>query len=180
MPEFNRQQYARIQELRNQGALFEDFSAGLDAHGVVVMVSCGDCDYIKDIYDHKCGLHGCKVHSLTMNGGGILLSDATPVDRSLHLDQVMIGAVMESVSLKRAKVVALGSHWPCGKAGLLDMSIDDIIACTLHGRNRLKKLDADLGVYSFLHVHHEDGRERTYAINHKHPVFMSYKLLQEV
>lgn len=184
--EVNEADYQRITELRNAPPNSDGYRpldelrpAGLNADGMIITVTCGDGDRIEDILGHKRETHRCKVHALCENGGAMLTSEAYPANsEEWPWGRLLRRSVLDACELKRTNLVALGSHYPCGIAKKLGISLDDVIRLTVDGKRTLKLMKPDLEVYCFLHVAHPDGRPRTYTIDHKYPPFSEGGILQ--
>lgn len=177
MAEFNQQQYADILALRSSKVLTEVVPAGLDPKAVMVAISCSDGHRIKDIFNHHCREQKCNIHLLALNGGAMLLSEACPANSEFPWYRGLSAMIIQSCDIKSTNLVAVGSHWPCAVAKKYDLSVDDVLNLTLHGRLEIKRLRPNLKVYAFFHVVHADGRHRSYTVNHKHAHFANRRLL---
>ncbi|MEK7537893.1 MAG: hypothetical protein AAB619_02895 [Patescibacteria group bacterium] len=180
MAEFNQQQYADILALRSNCVLTEVYPAGLDPDAVMVSVFCSDGHRFDDAYTHKRSVQKCRIHPLSLNGGAQLLSEACPANHEFPWHRGLPDMIRQSCELKSTNLVALGSHWPCAVAEKFNLSVDDVLVLTLHGRLVLKRQYPDLEVYTFFHVVHADGRHRSYTVDHKHPHFANRRLLADL
>ncbi len=171
--------YQRVMELRNappnsdgRRPLDELKPAGFNEDGMIITVSCGDGDRIEDILGHKRVTHCCKVHAICQNGGAMLMSEACPANsEEWPWGRLLRRSVLDACELKGTNLVALGSHYPCGLAKKLGISLDDVIRLTVDAKRTLKAMQPSLEVYCFFHVAYYDGRARTYTIDHKYTPF---------
>lgn len=98
----------------------------------VILDTCGDCLRFGEIYEYQVGLvikeGGSRevVHVVTGNGGALILDESCPISSppaALTYLQQIAGAV----ALKGIPLVMLYAHFPCGAAGLEDMSARAIL-----------------------------------------------------
>lgn len=109
---------ARLKEIAPKGSVF---------------ISCGDRDRFHAYFRKMQSV--VPMHPITLNGGGILLG--TGVDETRRV--VITEDTRDAFDLKGIGTVVLSSHFPCGKAGLLDFGLREILLKTLEGKAFLKK-----------------------------------------
>ena len=178
MVTFDPDQYRHIVDLRENCQVLKDItSAGLPENGMVIALTCSDGDRFQDYFEHHQKTQQCKIHPLSLNGGAMLLSEACPENNIFAWHRGLTGMILKSCSIKQTNIVALSSHWPCAVASEHNLSVDDVILLTIHGRLILKQLNSRIKVYCCFHVAHLDGRHRTYTIDHQHKYFQRQALL---
>jgi hypothetical protein len=93
----------------------------------VILFTCGDCLRFGEIYEYQVSLvikdGGTRdmVHVHTGNGGGLLLAERCPVS-SPEMAEMFLRQIASSVALKGIPLVIFYGHFPCGAAGLDDIS----------------------------------------------------------
>lgn len=98
-----------------------------------VLISCGDRDRFKH---HFVGCNNfTDVHTVCLNGGGVLLGDhVDPVRRRVILEECVEAFVVKDLSF----ILDL-SHFPCGKCAKLGIGFRDTVLRTLEGKAFLKR-----------------------------------------
>ncbi len=167
-----------IKILRERGILLEIDGSAFDKEDKgSILITCGDRDRITDIFSHLREM--TQMHTLMLNGGGILLADSCFIRR-----QIILEDCLDANRIKGITFIKTLSHFPCGKALQRGHTAKDIILMTLEGkRNIIKTLSArikNLRVLALLHVDWRDSNTperglRTYVINLK-----NYNLIENM
>ncbi len=105
----------------------------------VIFDTCGDCARFGEIYDYQVSLvikdGGSRemVHVITGNGGGLLLAEDCVVS-SKEAAHLYLSQIAGAVALKGIPLVMIYGHFPCGAAGLEDMSARSIIQALVEAK----------------------------------------------
>ncbi len=161
-----------IAVLRTNGVLCDDDARKLYAPNGAITIPCSDGDQIVDVIRHqeKLALDGgwpVRPHLPALHGGSMLMAEACPLYREYFVDRLLLQHIREASSpeLKGIGTVILYVHAPCGAARLANLNLVQQICYLIRAKERVKEQNSDLNVVCFVHIHHEDGRRRTYFIS---------------
>ena len=164
---------AIVEGLRQFGVLRDVDGHQLNQRDGAIVVACSDGDQLHDIFANHAALQSARqnprIHLLGGHGGALKIPEKSPIlkpGRTTDLD--LIDEIFEAQDLKGITTVVLYTHTPCGKAYGVDLNFLQVIALQMAAKSRLKALAAEssrvIKVACFAHVHHADGRRRTYYI----------------
>lgn len=137
-----------IRALRDQGIFEEVRGHQLPLQDGIISIQCADCDQLRDIYQHQCGMaltqrEASQIHVLADNGGPLLIPRRSPgnkVGRSRDLDYLdSIGFAMEG---RNIKTIALCGHAPCELAASCKIGILGTVALILCAQTRIREVHA--------------------------------------
>jgi hypothetical protein len=144
-----RQEFKLIEGLIEGGLLAEINAAELQekfGQGSI-FIGCSDCDCFRHYFGHVSGIIP-RTHVHALNGGALLLDEALEGEHPEQKTalktarQALLGAtgIEGTLSLKEDMPLAvLLSHYPCGMAGILGMSLHEVIVSTLRAKKSLKE-----------------------------------------
>ena len=160
-----------LRSLRRGGVLRDIEQNQLDASNGVILIACGDGDQFHDLFRHKIDIFAAqrdapRIHALTLNGGALVLSERSPLNKSLPNDLVLLDHIRGAIKLKEILTVAIYVHAPCGMAKLHGINFEGTIQLLVEAKRRIRRELAhpDLKVAAFCHVDWEDGK-RTYHVS---------------
>ncbi len=143
-----------LRRLRNEEILQEiKVDAFNNEKNGSILITCGDRDRITDIFSHLREMN--KLHVLSLNGGGILLSDSYYFRRDVILEDCL-----DASRIKGSTLIKTLGHFPCGKAFQRGHNAKDIALMILEGKRNLRKaLQARIGDLHILPLMHVDWRD---------------------
>lgn len=118
-----------------------------------ILISCGDKDRFKQHFGGCSGI--TDVHSICLNGGGVLLAEGIDPLRQ----QILLEECRESLELKGLRFIFDLAHFPCGKCAKLGIDLRHTILNTLQGKNILKKSISPALLHGVLPLISIDWRE---------------------
>ncbi|MEK7643444.1 MAG: hypothetical protein AAB372_03290 [Patescibacteria group bacterium] len=138
----------------------------------VILIACGDCDrlpsleqWIKRLF-RKRGLEP-RIHRIYLNGGGALIPSESRVARC-NEGATIIHHVQQASRLRNIYIVLDATHFECGAAKEVGVNLRALLKYKILGKRRLKRGARDIKkVYSLLHLHYQDSRDRTYIVHTK-------------
>ncbi len=161
-----------IHLLREAKVLVNVDGRKLHAPNGVIPIVCPDCDQAADIDGHIHRLldeSGGKVrlHSLKQHGGGMLLSEACPLDREFHIDKYLLKHIGVARSLKDINTIILFVHAPCGAAQLEGLNVVEILYHVVEAKKRVKSVWPKDLISCYIHVDYANEKKRTYFLSRK-------------
>ncbi|KKR99685.1 MAG: hypothetical protein UU49_C0004G0016 [Candidatus Magasanikbacteria bacterium GW2011_GWC2_41_17] len=126
------------------------------------------------------GLDSCCIHTLALNGGGLLLAEESPVvNPNLREDRVFHQHLCDAIRIKgldangERPTVVLYTHMPCGAAELHDLDPLEQMELIALAKDRLKTAHPAWRILLCVHVHYptngrEEAKPRTYHFSRKH------------
>lgn len=167
-----------LRKLRNMEALQEIRPEAFDEErNGSILISCGDRDRITDIFSHLREM--VDIHTITLNGGGILLADGSFATRR----QIILEDCLDASKIKGSTFVKTLGHFPCGKALQRGYTAKDIVLMTLEGKKNIREALASridgLRILPLMHVDWRDSSTpeknlKTYAMQCRH-----YEIIRE-
>jgi hypothetical protein len=158
-----------LNELRSALILKDVNPEKIELEKGVILVCCSDGDQMYELFGHQVELFKKvnavpRIHTISLNGGGLLLSAESPLVKVHQEDHVLIKHITDARQLKGIHSVVVYAHAPCGAAGMANLSVEQVIDLLIKGRNRLKTIFEDLHVVPLFHL--DDGqKKRTYFIS---------------
>lgn len=159
-----------IHLLRDADVLVNVEAHKLNAPNGVISVVCPDCDQAHDIDGHirkllnECG-GKIRPHSLKQHGGGMLISEACPLDREFHIDKYLLKHVGIARSLKEINTIILYVHAPCGAAQLEGLNVVEILYHVVEAKKRVKAMWPNDRISCYIHVDYQNEKKRTYFLS---------------
>lgn len=158
-----------IRLLREANVLVDVDGHKLNAPNGVIPVVCPDCDQAADIDGHVHKLldeSGGKIrlHSLKQHGGGMLISEACPLDREFNIDRYLLKHIGIARSLKDINTIILYVHAPCGAAQLEGLNVVEILYHVVEAKRRVKATWPNDRISCYIHVDYTNERKRTYFL----------------
>ena len=113
-----------------------DRLCGLAQAGLIGTM-CPDGNYSLEIFNHLSGFTE-RPHLPSLNGGAMLLAPGHPNHQ--RDGKAIIASIEGAWSMGKGKAIILLSHYPCGLAGIIGYSAQDIIRDTLAADDYLTSL----------------------------------------
>lgn len=161
-----------IRLLREANVLVNVAAHKLDAPNGVIPIVCPDCDQAADIDGHIHKLLDesggrVRLHSLKQHGGGMLISEACPLDREFSIDRYLLKHIGVARSLKDINTIILFVHAPCGAAQLEGLSVVEILYHVVEAKKRVKAMWPNDLISCYIHVDYANEKKRTYFLSRK-------------
>ncbi|MFZ6014982.1 MAG: hypothetical protein ACOYUZ_01340 [Patescibacteria group bacterium] len=169
----DRRTYARMRE---QHILDDVDSCKLDISNGIILVTCSDGDQILDTLEHAQRLFHeqnikPRIHVIALNGGGLLISDKSPLVASKREDLTILEHIAVAQKLKGINTVAIYTHAPCGAGTLAGLTLEQEIELLLSAKVRIKETIPDTNVSCFCHIDRGNGK-RTYHVSRNRWILM--------
>jgi len=157
----------------------DDILCDLDPHKAhhasgLLLLQCGDADISCGLLDHYRQLSGCdRIHQITVNGGALNLSSASPVPRrrayAITGLQLMY-EIEEACSLKGLDKVVVCGHSACGAGRAAKLSEEDAMRLIVQGKLELREFFHRRGrehieIGSMMHVRWNGDEPRLYFLD---------------
>ncbi|MBI5222333.1 MAG: hypothetical protein HY980_02445 [Candidatus Magasanikbacteria bacterium] len=127
------------------------------------------------------GLDSCCIHTLALNGGGLLLAEESPVvNPNLREDRVFHEHLCDAIRIKgldangKRPTIVLYTHMPCGAAELHNLDPVEQMEWLALAKERLKFAHPNWQILLCVHVHYpatngrKEEKPRTYHFSRKH------------
>lgn len=149
--------------------LEEDF---IELDNGVILIACGDCDkfpslkhWINRLF-RKRGKEP-RIHLIILNGGGALIPEESRIG-SHNEGAIITHHVQQASRLRQIGIVLDATHFECGAAKEAGVHLRPLLKYKVLGKRRLKRDARGIKkVYSLLHLHYPDSRDRTYIVHTK-------------
>lgn len=156
-----------VREIREAGVLQDVKDHLLDQSEGVIMIACSDGDQMSDVFSFQEEMSENqrpkpRVHTLALNGGGLLLPETSPLNKPGREDVILLKHLKQAIELKGITTVALYVHAPCGAAGLCNLSMAEMIDLLISAKALIKSEISEVTVACFVHVNKGEGNKRTY------------------
>lgn len=161
-----------LEEMKQEGILLDiDPDKAPSALGTLWNV-CGDGEHSDDAVAFHMKIHKgrCRHHLIASNGGLLQIPVDSPLNRN-HRGQNMLEDIVDGLKLKDIETVVLQAHWPCGAAGLANLSLVQYLELCLAAKHRVREyLEAETGVDDpnvllYFHAAYSTNRKRTYRVD---------------
>lgn len=162
-----------LEKLRSAGILEDIDKKRIDSSNGVILVTCADGDQMADVFQKTENLSH-RIHTLALNGGGLLLPTSSPAntlltntsnEKEVRIGDVFLDQIITARALKNINLIALHVHVPCGIGQKFDIDPKQLIELLAKAKDRLKEAMPGIKVCSFVHVAWPDGRKRTYFVS---------------
>ena len=152
-----------LEQMKQFGLFAEIIPQKLAISNGVVAAFCSDGDQFYDLYSHTArvceeAVGTIRIHPITLNGGGILMSGQLREEQCQH-GQTMQENILAAVVMKGIKDVFLYTHFPCGIAISHCLGVIDQALLLRMAKNRLKEANPELRIKCFFHVEKYDEQE---------------------
>lgn len=173
MAHITREEISFLKNLRRHDILENIDKKRVDASQGAILVTCADGDQMADVFQQTENFSR-RLHTLSLNGGGLLLPEKSPANlrltsddcsKQVRLGDVFLEQIIVAKALKNINLIALHVHAPCGIAGAFKISPRELIELLAAAKDRLKKALPDSRVCAFVHIAWPDGRKRTYFVS---------------
>jgi hypothetical protein len=164
-----------IEQLLGEGVFRDIKPEELPKDGDII-IACADGDRIFDTLFHHRGLceggRPCH-HLLSLNSGPLLLPVDSPTARYAE-GVILLEHALGGRKLKGVNTVHLYGHWPCGAAGLANLSLVECLTLLGSAKERLldffRSFDDPPKVIPLFHVHfvHSGEQMRSYYFDRHH------------
>ncbi|MCX6714846.1 MAG: hypothetical protein NTX72_03455 [Candidatus Uhrbacteria bacterium] len=159
-----------IRLLREANVLVNVDGHKLHAPNGVIPVVCPDCDQVDDIDNHIRKLldeSGGRIrpHMLKQHGGGMLISEACPLDREFNIDRYLLKHIGIARNLKDINTIILYVHAPCGAAQLEGLNVVEILYHVVEAKKRVKAMWPTDRISCYIHVDYANEKKRTYFLS---------------
>ena len=160
-----------VDTLRGADVLQPVNGHNIDQSKGVILVACSDGNQLHDLFTTQVAIQKGQcadpmIHFLGGHGGALKLAPHSPIVKSSRTTDIdLIDEINEAHDMKQTSTVVLYTHVPCGKAYSIDLNFMQVISYQMAAKTRLRGLNPKLKLVCFTHVHHRDGRRRTYYIS---------------
>lgn len=171
-----------VRELREAGVFQDVEGHRLDQSNGIILACCADGDQMPDIWQFQNGImqgqrQTSRIHTLSLNGGALLIPEGSPLNREAHEDVVYLKHIREAIELKDIHTVALYTHGPCGAAGLANLTLIDTINLLKQAGQRIRDTFPGIQVACFFHADKGETK-RTYFVSAKWFEWLAQRQIQ--
>lgn len=164
-----------LQEMRAKKVLYNLSGNKLDHSKGVILVACGDCDQMPDIWktqEDMCLLHRSdpRIHIIALNAGALKVPHDSPLSQELREDLVLMKNICESVDMKEIETIVIYTHFPCGAATKANLTVENQIQLLIDAKDLIKSSvpkEKNIKVSCFIQINWPDGRKRSYHLSRK-------------
>lgn len=146
----------------------------LDQSRGIIMVACADGDQMPGIFQYQADSQVQRtiprIHTLSLNGGAILLASPPSPILQWREDMVLLEHIKTARRLKEIDSIALYAHAPCGAAYLAKLDFLEVARRLMEAKTILKKTLNGATVACFCHIDYgekatEKRRKKTYFLS---------------
>mgnify|MGYP001616993896 FL=1 len=151
-----------LEQMKQFGLFAEIMPQKLEISNGVIIVPCSDGDQFDDVYGHIAKV--CRevqigrIHTVALNGGGILMSNQLPAEQQRHGD-CLLENILTASAIKGIKDIFLYTHFPCAIAMSNGLGVIDQAFYLKMAKTRLKEANLELRIKCFFHVDKYDEQE---------------------